>query len=53
MFGLGNRGNDLVVKIKTSKDFDDKEKDLLIQGLRETEDSENSITQSLRSQVIG
>lgn len=51
MFGLGNKGSELVKKIHDSKDFNEWEKSLLIQGLRDTEDSNNPITQTLRSQV--
>lgn len=51
MFGLGNAGSDLVKKVNESKDFNEWEKSMLIQGLRITEDSDNLIVKTLRSQA--
>lgn len=51
MFGLGNEGNDLIKKVNDSKDFNDWEKSMLIQGLRSTEKSNSTVTTTLRSKV--
>lgn len=51
MFGLGNAGTNLVTKINESKNFNEWEKSILIQGLKHTEESTDIVVLTLRKQV--
>lgn len=51
MFGLGNPGTDLATKINESKNFNDWEKAILIQGLKHTEDCTDTTVLTLRKQA--
>ena len=51
MFGLGNAGTNLVTKINESKDFNEWEKSILIQGLKHTEECTDTVVLTLRKQV--